>query len=646
MGADFNMRPRVTMGTMPRARFSLVLVSFFFLVAARQRAVQHPAGWPLTAAPQDVYSFSQPAQVTTKHLALDLTVDFEARQLHGSTRLDIENLTGTRTLVLDTYGLTISGVTLDDGTAATWSYGANGTYGRPLNITIEPTTRSVTVNYSTSPDAPGLNWNTAAQSYGRKEPYLYSLNEPVLARSWIPSQDTPSVRSTYEAVIHAPRGLMAVMSASDNPVATNDTGVYGFHMPYRIPVYLVSLAVARLEFHAFDERTGVYAEPELMEDATWELAYLPEMVDAAERIAGQYPFERYDLLLAPPTFIAGGMEHPMLNIVQPLSVVTGNKPATLQPSSLVAHELSHSWAGDATTLATWNDVWLNEGITSYLALRVLEEMSGPEAAELGWFNSRRSYEPYAAGLPEASVLHRDVPYPFAGFDPTGYTKGSLFIKTLEDRIGRVEFDQFLRRYFQTFTWRWVDDQNFLALLHELVLDHRPGLEQELQLDEWLYARGLPSNLTAPTSSTFHARVLARAQEFSSGRPIGQLAPATWTVEEANLFLQLVSAPAVRARMAEVDAALGFSNRVSPPYAWLVHAIYAGYQPAMPAVERALLRGGPNGTIAALYQNMVNAGLLTQAITLFNQARDRYADDVEAQVMAILKLNGTTVGKVA
>ncbi|HYI13477.1 MAG TPA: M1 family aminopeptidase/hydrolase [Thermoanaerobaculia bacterium] len=631
---------------MPRSRFSLAVVSLLFLVAARHRAVQHPAGWPLTEPPRDIFTFSQPALVTTKHLALDLTVDFESRRLHGSARLDIENLAGTRTLVLDTYQLDVSSVTLDGGTAATWSFGATGTYGRPLNISIEPATRSVTVHYSSSADAPGLFWNTAEQSYGRQQPYLYSLNEPVGARSWIPSQDTPAVRSTYEAVIHAPHGLMAVMSAADNPVAVNDTGVYRFTMPYRIPVYLVAIAVGRLEFHPFDERTGVYAEPELIDAAAWELAYLPEMVDAAERIAGEYPFERYDLLLAPPTFVAGGMEHPMLNIVQPFSVVSGNRPAILQPSSLVAHELAHSWAGDATTLATWNDVWLNEGITSYLTIRILEELSGDEVAELQWFNSRRSYEGYAQSNPAESVLHRNVPYPGAGFDSTGYTKGALFTKMLEDTIGREPFDHFLRRYFQIFKYRWVDDQNFTALLRELVLDGRPGLEDELQLSTWLYSPGLPSNTTAATSSAIHARALARSQQFTTGRPIAELAPATWTPEEITLFLQLSSAQVVRSRMAEIDAALNLSSRTAAPFAWLVHAMYARYEPATPAIERAVLRGGPNGTILSLYTSLLNAGQRDRALALFAQARDRYADNVERQLEAMLGLNGAAAAKAA
>lgn len=622
---------------MLQRRLLLILTTFLLLVAARQRAVRHPVGWPLGTPPVDAYSFARPSEVTTKHITLDLAVDFDQRVLRGTATLDIENLTGTRTLVLDTYELTVTSVTLDGTAPAAWSYGTPTQYGRPLNITIEPATDTVTIAYSTSGTAPGLGllWNTAAQSYGRVQPYLYTQNEPVDARSWIPSQDTPTVRSTYDATIRVPRGLLALMSAIDNPTQANDTGVYTFTMNYPIPSYLIALAVGRLEFRALDERTGVYAEPELIDDAAWELQYLPEMMDVAEDLAGEFPFSRHDVLLMPPTYIVGGMEHPMLNFVDP-SVVTRNQPASPFPSTLVAHELAHSWAGDSATLASWNDVWINEGITSYLTHRIIEVMSGPERAEYGYFNDRRNYTAYAQNVqPENTLLHRDVPHPGAGFGTTGYIKGALFIKTLEDHIGRARFDEFLHRYFRAFAYRWVDDQQFTAFLRSTVLT--PALEEQVRLEEWLYEPGLPSNVTAPTSSAIVTRVQQRAALFAAGTHISQLQPESWTPVELDGFLQTAPATVLRSRMAEIDAALALSARTTPPLSWLTHATHAHYAPANAAVERALMRGGPTGWILSLYNALAHVDH-DRALDIFNRARDRYRDDIEAQVASLLGVN--------
>lgn len=614
---------------MVRRRIALVAFVLVFLFAAKHRAVRHPG---LQPAPADAFTFSNPSEVTTRHLALDLSADFESRRLSGTAILTIENHTATTKLVLDTYGLDIEAVMLDGSTPTLWSVGVGNDHGQPLTIAIQPTTRTVTITYVTMADAPGLYWNTAEQSYGRREPYLYSQNEPIAARSWIPIQDTPAMRMTWEATVRVPSFLLALMSSENNPTSLNGSGIYTFRMSRTVPSYLIALAVGRLQFHAFDERSGVYAEPEMMPDAIHELSYVPDMVDTAERIIGPYPFVRYDLLLMPPTYVVGGMEHPMLNFINPFSVVTGDRPANPDPRSLIAHELAHSWAGDMVTLATWDDVWLNEGITSYLAVRIIEEMSGADRAELTYFLDRESYAGYAADPAnrESSIMHRRVDRPGDGFGPTSYVKGELFLRTLEDRLGRTTLDAFLSEWFSRFAWRWVDDVTFLGTLARYV----PS-DADLRLQEWLYGPLLPSNVTAATSSVIYSRVLQRAQAFGSGTAIQQLSPSTWTQVETELFLSRAPAQALADRMAEVDNALGLASRNAPPTIWLIRAVLANYDPALPAIERILMRGGTNNTISNLYYWLIRGGRRAFASEIFNRARKRYHPDVEAYVAQLL-----------
>ena len=622
------MKMRVRDRVLTRLFLSLSLV--LLSVNARQRAVQHPT--PLNDPPHDAFTFSEPAKITTRHLTLDLTVDFDQRRLSGKATLDVQNLTGTRTLLLDTSNLTISGVTCD-GRAASYSLGLRTSWGTPLRIEIEPTTRSVTIEYSTN-NASGLLWNTAPQSYGRVQPYLYTQNEPIEARSWIPLQDTPTVRMTYDATIRVPSGHLALMSAGNNPREVEASGIYTFSMRQSIPAYLIALAVGRLQYHAFDERTGVYAEPELIGDAAWELSYLPDMLAAAERILGPHPFPRHDLLLMPPTYIYGGMEHPMLNFINPFGAVTGNRPARVEPRPLIAHELAHSWAGDATTLGSWNDVWLNEGITSYLTLRILEEMGYRERAELGFLFDRANYQSYVnntSKTPEVTTLHGALADPHSGFSPTSYTKGSLFIKTLEDHLGRPTLDRFLRDYFRSFSFRWVDDRNFKARL-AATLGRAP--DPSLRLDEWIYGTGLPSNVSAPASAVMYDRVIARVNAFNAGGAIATLDPQSWTDVELDLLLQGADAAIVRSRLAEIDTALGLSMRQAPPTTWLTHAIAARYAPSDPAVERVLLRGGGNNTMITLYSALIAVNR-SRAAEIFAVAKNRYHPGVVSAVQRML-----------
>lgn len=617
------------------ARLLVAILAFACLVAARPRIV-HP-GFPqpvVESLPADVYSWAQPAQVQVRHVDLDLTVDFDARVLRGTATLELQNLREARTLVLDTNRLNITSIVRDDGQPALWSLGPNGPFGAPLTVAIEPSTKRLTIAYSTTAGASGLFWITPAQTLGRTHPFFYTQNEAIDARSWIPIQDTPSVRMTYDATIRVPSELLALMSA-ENPQALSPDGVYRFSMRTPIPAYLIALAVGRLEFRAFDSRSGVYAEPDLISDAAAEMQYVPRMMDIAEGIAGPYPWGRYDLLMMPPGYIVGGMEHPRLNFINP-SAVTRNAGVPVLPSTLIAHELAHSWAGDLVTLATWADVWLNEGITSYLELRIIEEMSGPRRAEYEWYGDRAGFADFArqTNVPESTILHRKTTtsdHPDGFFTGTAYVKGALFMRTIEDLVGRPAIDHFLRDYFAAFRLRWVDDVSFLSMLRSSL-----PATNSLPLTEWVYEPGLPSSAGAPQTSALFNEVLTAANAFRGGARA--TAPASWTSLEVDLFLNVIG-DAAHPRMPELDAAFNLSSRATPPLVWLNHSIRSSYGPGLEAVERILMRGGPNSWMLILYRTFAETPQgMALGRSIFERAAPHYIDSVRSSIQQILKLN--------
>jgi hypothetical protein len=250
------MRPR---------RLLLLLAVLLCFVAARRRAVPTPEREPIP----DVFSASNPTHVKSTHLSLDLTVDFNAQILRGFVTHTLVNLDGADQFIVDTNGLLIDAVTAN-GRSAPWSYGPSAANGQPMIIAIDPKTTSVRIDYHTTPTANGLHWLKAQETRSRVQPALWSENEPYMARSWIPLQDTPSVRVTYDATIHAPAGELALMSAANNPTTPRNDGVYTFSMPHSIPSYLIALTVAKYEFRDMGNRTGVYAEPSLIADTVYD----------------------------------------------------------------------------------------------------------------------------------------------------------------------------------------------------------------------------------------------------------------------------------------------------------------------------------------------------------------------------------------
>ena len=108
----------------------------------------------------------------------------------------------------------------------------------PIEITAG--TKRVVIEYQTSPEAEALQWLVPAQTADKTSPFLFTQSQAILARSWLPIQDSPGVRFTYRAEVSVPQGLLALMSAA-NPTTTNNTGSYQLDMKQRIPAYLMVL---------------------------------------------------------------------------------------------------------------------------------------------------------------------------------------------------------------------------------------------------------------------------------------------------------------------------------------------------------------------------------------------------------------------
>lgn len=234
----------------------------FVLAALWVLTVPSPPARATATELPDPHSFSRPDQVVVRHLHLDLSVDFDERRLAGEARLRIERLDpAADRLQLDTRDLEIFETLLDGGEVVPFELGPPVAHlGRRLSVPVRAETREVTIRYRTRPEAAALQWLEPAQTAGGRWPFLFTQSQAILARTWVPCQDSPGVRMTYGARIRVPVELLAVMSAA-NPTARTPDGIYLFDMPQPVPSYLLALAVGDLAFRSLGPRTGVYAEP-------------------------------------------------------------------------------------------------------------------------------------------------------------------------------------------------------------------------------------------------------------------------------------------------------------------------------------------------------------------------------------------------
>ncbi|AFU99094.1 M1 family metallopeptidase [Simiduia agarivorans] len=559
---------------------------------------------------KDYHSQSNPHQIKVTHFALDLNVDFKKRELAGHVVYDFERKDrNARELLLDTRDITVIATSVRvDGKWQKTGFkleAADPALGSALRIAVPEKAEQVKVQYRTSPAASGLQWLQPEQTASKKHPFLFTQAQAIHARSFIPSQDTPQVRTTYDAILRTPKNLRAVMSAENTPNAAK-TGTYQFHMPQAIPSYLIALAVGDLDFKAMGDRTGVYAEPALLDAAVAEFEDTESMLIATEKAYGPYSWGRYDLLILPPSFPFGGMENPRLSFITP-TVIAGDKSLV----SLIAHELAHSWSGNTVTNATWRDLWLNEGHTTYLTYRIMEIIYGTDRFNM---ESVLGYQDLTADLADLPANYQHLAIDLRGKDPDDafsdvpYEKGALFLKEIEQRIGRAAFDAYLKQYFADYAFKSLSTEDWLAYAQTHLIAKHPSALSLDRFKAWIYAPGLPADHPLAESDAFTKIDRIHTDWLAGAIPATAIDTKGWTVHQWLYFLNNLPEQLSPEQMSALDSAFNLtaSTNNEIAHSWLLMAIRNQYQPAYARLETYLVSIGRRKLITPLYRALMES----------------------------------------
>lgn len=550
----------------------------------------------------DPHSYADSDQPRQKHLSLDLVVDFAARALNGTVRIDLEEPAGGP-LDLDGRDLSINGVTDQNGADITWQKAeSEQVRGDRLRLDLPDGTTSITISYATAPGALALGWLEPQQTAGGKHPFMFSQCQPIHARTMIPCQDTPRHRVSYDARIDVPAPLRAVMSAGDAGHEDHDGRVaWRFEMPQAIPTYLIALAVGNLDASDISPRCRIYAEPETIDTAAWEFAETEDMIAQAEKLFGPYEWDRFDLLIMPPAFPYGGMENPRLTFLTP-TLLAGDRSQT----NVVAHELAHSWTGNLVTNATMDDFWLNEGFTVYAERRILEQVYGKEFADLQGVVRRNALQINLDQFGPDSV-YTHLRNNLEGTDPdevyslVPYEKGAQFVLLLEDAVGRERFDQFLLKYIETFHFYSITTDEFLAFLEQEL----PGVYQRVRGPEWVDGPGMPDNeLPIDAAPIEKLRELARG--WNDGARPDEATRHAWTSTELQLYLQDLprQMSAEDCQWLDETFELDGQGNYEVLVEWLTIAAGSNYRPAMPRIREVLSNVGRMKYLKPLYNALM------------------------------------------
>lgn len=553
-------------------------------------------------AGKDYHSYANPSDVVVTHIDLNLRADFDAKSLIGTAVLNFERITDSKLLILDTRDLVIKTVTIDDNAANFELKASDENLGAALHIDIGNSAKQVKIEYQTSPSASGVQWLSPEQTAGKQHPFLFTQAQAVHARSFIPLQDSPQVRVTYNATIRTPKDLLAVMSAANDPNTSRD-GVYEFVMPQAIPSYLIALAIGDLQFKAMGQRTGVYSEPSILESAAAEFIDTESMLEVTEETYGPYSWDRYDLLILPPSFPFGGMENPRLSFITP-TVIAGDKSLV----ALIAHELAHSWSGNSVTNATWRDLWLNEGFTTYLTYRIMEMIYGSDRYNM---EAVLGYQDLLADIESLPANDQIMAIDLRGRNPDDvfsnipYEKGALFLREIEYKIGRDNFDKFLLNYFETFAFKSITTEQFVDYLDQSLLVDYPNKLNKTRIEQWIFAPGIPNDAPIPQSDAFSKVDQARTNWLNKNQPAAAISTRNWTVHQWLYFLNNMPEKMSTKQLAELDATFSLtkSKNNEIAHSWLMIAVRNQYEPAYDRLYNYLVSIGRNKLVKPLYREL-------------------------------------------
>ncbi|MCA0332975.1 MAG: M1 family metallopeptidase [Bacteroidetes bacterium] len=595
----------------------LIVFTFFTLFVSCKPESSQSDGSISKRIIDDAHSFGDNSDARVKHLSLNLKADFDKKTLSGWAKLVVAK-NGADSLFLDSNNLNIESVENAGKPIPYVIYAPKDFIGSKIAIPTASFNDTITIRYATKPEALALQWLSPEQTYGKKHPFLYTQGQAVLTRSWIPIQDSPGIRFSYDAQISVPKGLMALMSA-ENPQKKSDDGIYKFDMKQPIPAYLVALAIGDLAFHAFDGTSGVYAEPEQLKAAAYEFAETPDMIKTAEELYGPYVWGRYDILILPPAFPFGGMENPRLTFATP-TVIAGDRSL----SSLIAHELAHSWSGNLVTNATWDDFWLNEGFTVYFERRIIEKVKGKDFSDMGSIIGRgdlnNAFSDFGDDGKETCLkLDLKGHNPDDGMTDVPYEKGYLFVVLLERTFGRDKIDAFLKKYFQVYKFKTITTEEFedyiKTQLDTIQLD-------AIHLHEWLYNAGLPDNAPGFESKLFDM-VEKEKENLLNGKSTIQY--KDWDFNQWLYFINSIRNKATLEQLNSLNKRYHFleSNNSEILASWLTNNIIVGNKVVNSRLEGFLCKVGRRKFLTPLYKALLQSGQKDEASKIYRNCRSSY-----------------------
>ncbi|KAK4685307.1 leukotriene-A4 hydrolase, partial [Tremellales sp. Uapishka_1] len=505
---------------------------------------------------RDLATLSNYHQVLTRHIDLTWQIDWDKKLIGGIATLKMEALEDIKEVILDTSHLDIKKIEARNRALhylVRHEEGRNEVIGQELVITLDKTvekgeTIGIAITYSTTEKCSAVGWLEPLQTKSGKYPYLYSQSQAIHARSLLPCQDTPAVKSTYSSkvtsILPVLMSGLRVSPPSEQVLEIGKKVEYVYDQPVAIPTYLIAIAAGELIYKPFKQlegkqwRSGCWTEPLVMDDAFWEFSEdTANFVATAEEFTSPYKFGVYDFLILPDSFPYGGMENSCLTFATPALIAHDRSQV-----EVFAHEIAHSWFGNGIGCASWAHFWLNEtGEDSFvfssgetlMSLQIMMKLHGSAARDLSYIIGRRALRGSLADY-ENEPRFQQLVIPYRENEVSGrstddafssipYDKGANFLLYLERTVGGLDaFLPYMKDYVKTFEGQSITTQQWQDHLFAYFQGLPNGDDYMRKLgkvdwDEWLHGSGPDICVDLQYDDTMSKPCLDLAERWNNAR---------------------------------------------------------------------------------------------------------------------------------
>jgi aminopeptidase N len=418
-----------------------------------------------------------PYGISPKHYALVFTPDLQKAVFSGDETLNVEVNKTSAIFTLNAVELEFQEATItqDNKTqVAKWTFAPDK---EQVTLTVadelEPGPATIHIKYTGI-----LNDKLRGFYLARTKERNYATTqfESTDARRAFPSLDEPAYKAKFDVTMIVDKGDTAISNGkivSDTPGPGEGKHTIQFATSPQMSTYLVAMAVGDfqcVEGTADNTPIRVCGTPDKKPLGEAALRYASEILKFYNQYYGiPYPFGKLDIV-GVPDFEAGAMENTAAIFYRESLLFIDDKNSSVDSHQAVfevlAHEMAHQWFGDLVTMKWWDNLWLNEGFATWMALKPSQALH-PE-----WNASLDAVQATDTALTLDALVNThpirvkaETPEEInALFDPISYEKAAAVLRMVEAYVSPEVFRRGVNVYLRKFLYGNATAEDFWTSL--------------------------------------------------------------------------------------------------------------------------------------------------------------------------------------